>query len=271
MPVDSAWARLEPEKQQLPEGLPKFVQGIAHPVNAIKGYDLPVSAFDGYEDGTMDNGSTSYEKRYVASFVPKWIKENCIQCNQCSFVCPHAVIRPFLSTEEEVSKAPEGAEYLVPVGKGFEGLKYSIVVSIPDCTGCEVCVNTCPGRKGQKALEMIPIDQAIHEGKDEVAEYFFDYVTYKSDLVDVAANPKNSQFAQPLFEFSGACAGCGETPYIKLVTQLFGEDMIIANATLLVNLRRQFPATYTTNSEGRGPAWANSSLRTMRSLGSVSE
>jgi len=260
VPVDPAWANLPVEEQKAPKGLPKFVEGIAQPVNAIKGYDLPVSAFDGFEDGTMDNGSTAYEKRYIAAFVPKWIKENCIQCNQCSFVCPHAVIRPFLSTEEEVSKAPENAEYLAAQGKGFEGLKFSIVVSIPDCTGCEVCVNTCPGKKGEKALAMMPIDEAIHEGRDKISDYFFNNVTYKSDLVDIAANPKNSQFAQPLFEFSGACAGCGETPYIKLLTQLFGEDMIIANATGCSSIYGgSFPATpYTTNAEGRGPAWANS-------------
>ncbi|MDD4000154.1 MAG: pyruvate:ferredoxin (flavodoxin) oxidoreductase, partial [Bacilli bacterium] len=258
--VNPEWKNLVPEKQAELEDLPKFVQGLANPVNAIKGYDLPVSAFDGFEDGTMENGSTSYEKRYIASFVPKWIKENCIQCNQCSFVCPHAVIRPFLSTEEEVNKAPNTSEYLVPMGKGFEGLQYSIVVSIPDCTGCEVCVNACPGKKGEKALEMVPIDEAIHAGEDRVSEYFFNNVTYKSDLVDVAGNIKNSQFAQPLFEFHGACAGCGETPYIKLVTQLFGEDMLIANATGCSSIYgASFPATpYTVNAEGKGPAWANS-------------
>ncbi|NLD26734.1 MAG: pyruvate:ferredoxin (flavodoxin) oxidoreductase, partial [Acholeplasmataceae bacterium] len=136
----------------------------------------------------------------------------------------------------------------------------SIVVSIADCTGCEVCANTCPGKKGEKALQMVPIDEAIHEGKDKVASYFFDYVTYKSDLVDKFANPKNSQFAQPLFQFHGACAGCGETPYIKLVTQLFGENMLIANATGCSSIYGgSFPATpYAVNSEGKGPAWANS-------------
>ena len=258
--VDPAWSNLVPEEHKDSGHLPDFVIGLANPVNAMKGNDLPVSAFNGYEDGTMDNGSTAYEKRYTASFVPTWIKENCIQCNQCSFVCPHAVIRPFLSTEDEVEKAPQGAEYLKPIGRGLDGLKYSIVVSIADCTGCEVCVNQCPGRKGQKALQMVPIDDAIHDGKDEVASYFFEQVTYKTDIVDVKANPKNSQFAQPLFEFHGACGGCGETPYIKLATQLFGKDMIIANATGCSSIYGgSFPATpYRTNKEGRGPAWANS-------------
>jgi len=258
--VDPEWANLVPEQSKEPEGLPKFVQGLANPVNAIRGYDLPVSAFDGYEDGTMDNGSTKYEKRFIASFVPKWIKENCIQCNLCSFSCPHAVIRPFLSTDEEASKAPNGAEYINPIGKGLDGLKYSIVVSIADCTGCEVCVNICPGKKGQKALEMHPIDEAVHNEKDKVAKHFFDNVSYKPELVDITANAKNSQFSKPLFEFHGACAGCGETPYIKLITQLFGDRMLIANATGCSSIYGgSFPATpYTINSEGKGPAWANS-------------
>lgn len=260
VPVDPAWANLEVEKPKDLSHLPNFVRTIAHPVNTIKGDDLPVSAFNGYEDGTMENGSTAYEKRYIASFVPKWIEENCIQCNQCSFVCPHAVIRPFLSTEEEVKNAPENAQFINPVGRGFEGLKFSIVPSIADCTGCEACVNICPGKKGEKALKMVPIDEAIHEESDKVSNYFFNEVTYKSDLVDITANAKNSQFSQPLFQFHGACAGCGETPYIKLVTQLFGDRMVIANATGCSSIYGgSFPATpYTVNSEGNGPAWANS-------------
>lgn len=260
MNVDPEWSGLQPEPEREKQDLPKFVQGLANPINALRGNDLPVSAFNGYEDGTMDNGSTTYEKRYIAAFVPTWIKENCIQCNQCAFVCPHAVIRPFLSTPDEVDKAPEGAEYLDPVGRGLDGLKYSIVVSAADCTGCEVCVVQCPGRKGQKALKMVPIDDAIHSGKDKAASYFFDNVTYKTDLVDINANAKNSQFAQPLFEFHGACGGCGETPYIKLATQLFGENMVIANATGCSSIYGgSFPATpYRPNKEGKGPAWANS-------------
>ncbi len=239
---------------------PEFVKRLADPVNKIKGYDLPVSAFNGFEDGTMTNGTSAYEKRYIAQFVPTWDKENCIQCNQCSFVCPHAVIRPFLATGEEMKNAPEGTETLSPTGKGFEGLQYAIQVSIADCTGCGVCIEQCPGKKGQKALKYSPIEEEIRLGKHNQAEYFFNEVTYKDDLVDKMANAKNSQFSKPLFEFHGACAGCGETPYIKLVTQLYGNRMIIANATGCSSIYgASFPATpYTTNKEGRGPAWANS-------------
>ncbi len=258
--VDPAWASLEVEKKVEREDLPEFVKKIAQPVNAIKGYDLPVSTFLGFEDGTMTNGATAYEKRYTAQFVPVWNKDNCIQCNQCSFACPHAVIRPFLATSEEAQGAPEGVKYLTPMGKGLEGLQYTMQISIADCTGCEVCVNTCPGKKGEKALSMQPIDEAIKAGTDKQAEYFFNHVSYKTDLVDITANAKNSQFAQPLFEFSGACGGCGETPYIKLITQLFGDRMIVANATGCSSIYGgSFPSTpYTTNKEGHGPAWANS-------------
>jgi len=258
--VDPAWSNLEPEVKVERTDLPYFVKNLANPVNAIKGYDLPVSAFKGYEDGTMENGSTAYEKRYISNFVPVWIKENCIQCNQCSFACPHAVIRPFLVTEEEAKNAPEASEYLAPIGKGFEGLKYTMQISVADCTGCEVCVNQCPGKKGEKALKMVHVDELIHEGKDKTADYFFNNVTYKTDLVDITANAKNSQFAQPLFEFSGACGGCGETPYIKLITQLFGDRMVVANATGCSSIYGgSYPSTpYTTNKEGKGPAWANS-------------
>lgn len=258
--VDPEWANLVPEKTVERDDLPEFVKKIAEPVNAIKGYDLPVSTFLGFEDGTMTNGSAAYEKRYIAQFVPVWNKENCIQCNQCSFACPHAVIRPFLVTPEEEANAPKEAEYLAPIGKGLEGLKYTMQISVADCTGCEVCVNTCPGKKGNKALTMVPIDEVIKENKDKTANYFLDHVTYKTDLVDITANAKNSQFAQPLFEFSGACGGCGETPYVKLITQLFGDRMIVANATGCSSIYGgSFPATpYTTNKEGHGPAWANS-------------
>ena len=258
--VKSAWKKLPVEEKVVCEDRPHFVKTIADPVNAVKGYDLPVSAFNGYEDGTMPNGAAAYEKRGIANFVPMWNPENCIQCNQCAFVCPHAVIRPFLANEEEVKNAPEGTMYLNPVGKQFEGLQYSLQISTLDCTGCEVCVNTCPGKKGEKALKMVPIAEAIEAGQAVEAKYFFDQVSYKDNLVDKMANPKNSQFAQPLFEFSGACGGCGETPYVKLITQLFGDHMVVANATGCSSIYGgSFPTTpYTSNKEGHGPAWANS-------------
>lgn len=258
--VDPEWANLKPETKQQVEQLPEFVKNIANPVNEIKGYDLPVSAFLDYVDGTMENGAAAFEKRSISPFVPVWNQDNCIQCNQCSFVCPHAVIRPFLATEEELANAPENTVTLKANGKGLEGLTYSIQISAEDCTGCGNCVNICPGKKGEKALAMSGLDEVIHNGKAKVSRYFFDNVSEKKDLVDITANPKNSQFAQPLFEFSGACAGCGETPYIKLVTQLFGDRMVIANATGCSSIYGgSFPATpYTKNKDGHGPAWANS-------------
>ncbi len=258
--VDPAWANLTPEVKVVNPELPEFVAKIANPINAVKGYDLPVSAFVGYEDGTMISGTTAFEKREISTFVPVWNEENCIQCNQCAFVCPHAVVRPFLVTEEEQANAPESAKYLTAIGKGLEGLKYTIQISVADCTGCEVCVNQCPGKKGVKALSMVNVNELHNAGTYHDSEYFFNNVTYKTELVDITANAKNSQFAQPLFEFSGACGGCGETPYVKLITQLFGDRMIVANATGCSSIYGgSYPASpYTKNSEGMGPAWANS-------------
>ncbi len=255
--VKPEWAELTAEEVVIDNTRPDFVKNIADPVNAIKGYDLPVSAFEGWEDGTMANGGTAYEKRGVANYVPEWIDDNCIQCNQCAFACPHAVIRPFLLTEEEMSNAPEGLKTLDARGKGLEGLKYKIQISTLDCTGCGVCVEVCPAKT--KALAMSPIHEEMDKGEIENTNYLFNEVTYKDNLVG-KNNAKNSQFAKPLFEFSGACAGCGETPYVKLVTQLFGERMQIANATGCSSIYgASFPATpYTTADNGRGPAWANS-------------
>ncbi len=256
--VKPEWANLTVEEVEVDMTRPKFVREIADPVNAIKGYDLPVSAFTGYEDGTMDNGGTNYEKRGVANYVPEWIEDNCIQCNQCAFACPHAVIRPFLLTEEEMANAPEGLTTKKAVGKGLAGLQYKIQISTLDCTGCGVCVEVCPAKT--KALAMSPIGDEIAKGEIQNTKYLFDNVTYKENLVDKKSNAKNSQFAKPLFEFSGACAGCGETPYVKLVTQLFGARMQIANATGCSSIYgASFPATpYTVDDNGRGPAWANS-------------
>ena len=257
--VDPAWANLPEEEVQVDETRPHFVETIADVINRSEGDSLPVSAFVDYADGTMPNGTAAYEKRGIANFVPKWIEENCIQCNQCAYVCPHAVIRPFLVTETEKEQAPEGTRTLKAIGKGLDGLEYRIQVSTLDCTGCEVCAHICPGKKGNKALVMVPISEEVEEGQVERAEYFFNKVTYKDDLMP-KTTVKGSQFAQPLFEFSGACAGCGETPYISLLTRLFGDRMTIANATGCSSIYGgSFPATpYTTNAEGKGPAWANS-------------
>ena len=235
---------------------PEFIKNILRPINAQEGDDLPVSAFKGIEDGTLPNGTAAYEKRGVGVSVPEWIIENCIQCNQCSYICPHSTIRPFLLNEEEVQNAPEAFETKKAVGKGLEGLQYKIQVDTMDCTGCGNCADICPAK--EKALVMKPLETQI-EKEIPNWEYAVSKVSYKGDLMP-PTTVKGSQFRQPLIEFSGACAGCGETPYIKLVTQLFGERMMIPNATGCSSIwGGSFPTTpYTINHEGKGPSWANS-------------
>ena len=239
------------------EDLVSFVNDILIPVNAQKGDDLPVSAFAGREDGHMPQGSSAYEKRGIAVDTPCWISENCIQCNFCSYVCPHAVIRPAVLTEEEAAKAPAGTKLMDMVG--MPGYKFGITISVLDCTGCGSCANVCPGKKGAKALEMKPLESQLAEAE------IFAYAQALPEKPEVFAKfkettVKGSQFKQPLLEYSGACAGCGETPYAKLVTQLFGDRMYIANATGCSSIwGGSAPATpYTVNKSGRGPAWANS-------------
>ncbi len=237
---------------------PEFIRKVVRPVNAQRGYGLPVSAFTGREDGTWEMGTTTYEKRGVAAKVPVWNPEACIQCNQCAYICPHATIRPFVLTEEEQKGVDEGVELLKAQGKQFDNMAYRIQVDVLDCLGCENCVDVCPGKKGVKALEMVPIGTQYDNQKNW--DYMVNHVTSKAHLVDVKLNVKNTQFATPLFEFSGACSGCGETPYVKLITQLYGERMMIANATGCSSIYgASAPATpYRKNEEGKGPAWANS-------------
>ncbi len=265
VPVNPQWAKLNAEEKKVDSTRPKFVREIADVINAIEGDSLPVSVFKDYVDAHMPQGTSAFEKRGIATHVPNWIPENCIQCNQCSFVCPHATIRPFLVNAEEKAKAPEGVAYLTPVGKGLEGLDYTLSLSTLDCTGCGVCITVCPGKKNketgvvEKALVPTSIQKAVAANGPQKADYFYNNVTYKTEVTGTE-NVKNVQFAKPLFEFSGACAGCGETPYVKAISQLFGDRMMIANATGCTSIYSgSFPATpYTTNSEGRGPAWANS-------------
>ncbi|MDD4295749.1 MAG: pyruvate:ferredoxin (flavodoxin) oxidoreductase, partial [Ruminiclostridium sp.] len=235
--------------------VPDFVKNIMRPMNSMKGDGLPVSAFSGAEDGTFPSGTSAYEKRGIAVTVPEWQIDNCIQCNQCSFVCPHSVIRPFLLDEEEKKNAPEGFISKPAIGAQLKGLDYKMQVSVLDCTGCGNCADICPAK--EKALIMKPLETQMHEVENW--DYARNKVTVKDDLMPLSTL-KGSQFSQPLFEFSGACAGCGETPYIKVVTQLFGDRMIIANATGCSSIwGGSAPSTvYTKNKEGKGPAWANS-------------
>ena len=241
-----------PNKDRL---APAFVKEIADVVNAQAGDTLPVSVFNDYVDGTIPAGTTAYEKRGIAVKVPEWQAEHCIQCNSCAFVCPHAAIRPFLLTEEEAAAVPAGLK--VQDGKAtFKAYKFALSVSVLDCTGCGNCADVCPSK--EKALVMKPL--GTQEAEQANFDYLHSHIGYKDNVQPKAQNVKNAQFAQPLFEFSGACAGCGETPYIKTITQLFGDHMMVANATGCSSIYgASFPAApYCKNNEGHGPAWANS-------------
>ena len=261
--VPESWKNAEDEGLFTPEvkgGKPEvvdFVKNIQAKVNAQEGNTLPVSAFTEYVDGSTPSGTSAYEKRGIAVDIPVWKSENCIQCNRCAYVCPHAVIRPVALTEEEAANAPEGLETIDMIG--MPGLKFTMTVSAYDCTGCGSCANVCPGKKGEKALVMENME--ANAGKQD----FFDYgreIPVKPEVVAKfkETTVKGSQFKQPLLEFSGACAGCGETPYAKLVTQLFGDRMYIANATGCSSIwGNSSPSTpYTVNEKGQGPAWSNS-------------
>ena len=237
------------------ETLDTFVKDILVPANAMRGDELPVSTVMSMVDGTLPTGTAAFEKRGIATEVPQWIPENCIQCNRCAYVCPHAVIRPFVMNEAEQAAAPEGTKAVKMMGKGAEGLTFSLAISPMDCTGCGSCVNVCPAKT--KALKMVPMTLGSQD------EAVFEYATKEVSDKEVPFKPttvKGSQFKKPLFEFSGACAGCGETPYVKLITQLFGDRMLIANATGCSSIwGASAPSIpYCVNKEGKGPAWANS-------------
>jgi len=252
--VPTAWATA-PDDAVVDKRDPEFIKNILRPITRQEGDSLPVSAFVGAEDGTFPSATSKYEKRGVAAFVPRWIKENCIQCNQCSLVCPHAAIRPILLNEEEAKQAPAAFETKPAVGKQLAGLTYRIQVTPLDCMGCEVCVNCCPSK--EKALVMEPFES---QAEVEAVNWEFAMTVPVKDNLWNKYSVKGSQFCQPLFEFNGACGGCGETPYIKLLTQLYGDRMLIANATGCSSI---YPAAapslaYCKNAEGKGPAWSNS-------------
>ena len=256
--VDASWANL-PDDAEVQNNDSAFIKNIVRPINAQDGDLLPVSAFKGIEDGTWQAGTAACEKRGVAAFVPVWNAENCIQCNKCAFVCPHACIRPFVMDEKEAAGLnADMIEMKVPAP--MKGMKFRIQVGVMDCLGCGNCADVCPGnpKLGGPALKMVPLEGQLGEAANW--DYCVANVKSKQDLIDIQSNPKNSQFATPLFEFSGACSGCGETPYLKLISQLFGDREIIANATGCSSIYSgSVPSTpYTTNEKGQGPAWSNS-------------
>ena len=256
--IPTEWAKIETEGFKVIRNreVPEFISNVVDIINSQRGDILPVSTFNGREDGTFPNGTSKFEKRGIAVNVPEWVHENCIQCNQCSYVCPHAAIRPFLLTDDELKNAPEGTATIKGIG-GTKEFNFRMQLSVLDCTGCGNCEDVCPAK--EKALVM----KALGTQMDEVERWYYmdEVVGYKDDILPKDKTVKNSQFAQPLFEFSGACAGCGETPYVKAITQLFGERMLIANATGCSSIYgASAPSTpYCTNyKSGHGPAWANS-------------
>ena len=261
--VDPAWANLADDAEKADDA-PAFVKELVRPINAQSGDLLKVSDFVKHDtvDGSWANGTAAYEKRGVEAFVPVWNSENCIQCNKCAFVCPHAAIRPFVLTDDELKGFNfDTIEMKAPAA--MKGMHFRIETSVLDCLGCGNCADVCPGNpKLGKALKMVPFNPDAEDMKQEAKNWdkLVKEVTSKQDLIDVKSNVKNSQFAQPLFEFSGACSGCGETPYVKLISQLFGDREMIANATGCSSIySASIPSTpYTTNAKGQGPAFDNS-------------
>ena len=262
--IDPTWANLEDDVKE-EDDAPAFIKELVRPINAQAGDLLKVSDFVKHDtvDGSWQNGTAAYEMRGGEAFVPSWNSENCIQCNKCAYVCPHAAIRPFVLTDEEL-KGFDGVTLEMKAPAAMKGMHFVIEPSVLDCLGCGNCADVCPGnpKKGGKALTMVPFNPDAEDMKKEAAnwEYLVKNVKSKQDLIDIKANVKNSQFAQPLFEFSGACSGCGETPYVKLISQLFGDRQMIANATGCSSIySASIPSTpYTTNEKGQGPAFDNS-------------